>query len=118
MRGFQQVGHLMHDNVFQVPLGLLGKLGVQPDRAQLCAAAPPSSLHLSYRESLYADLKTQLPGRDQWRSGVSHQVSMPPRDDLFTLLRARTKPSVKVQYRRDTLDTLPSITLDDLEWHG
>ncbi len=43
--GFQQVDHLVDDDVFEEVLRLLHQLGVQPDTTFAVVAAPPLRFH-------------------------------------------------------------------------
>lgn len=45
MGGFEDVDHLVDDDVFQAGLWFLGELGVQPDGSGFAVAAAPSCFH-------------------------------------------------------------------------
>ena len=45
MRRFEQVGHFVHQDVFQALPWFLGQLGVQSDRSRCVIATAPLGLH-------------------------------------------------------------------------
>jgi hypothetical protein len=45
VRGFEQVKHLVNQNVFEAFLRLSGEIGIQSDRTRAVIATPPLGLH-------------------------------------------------------------------------
>ena len=73
MRRFQQVNHLVQDDIFEALFRLLGELGVQANGAGGRIAAAPLGLHLLYEEAADLDVKPWLPSLDQrWDRGLEH----------------------------------------------
>src|SRR5947207_2512926 len=77
MRRFEQVGHLMDDNIFKTFHRLSGEIGIQPNGAPAVIAAAPFRLHSLDEEPLHPDSHQSLPFFDQWWNSRPHQLTMP-----------------------------------------
>jgi len=68
---FQQVGHLMYNDVLQALRRFFGKLGIEPDIAGNRVAATPLGLHSLHKKPVYFHTQQRLPLGDQGWHGVS-----------------------------------------------
>jgi hypothetical protein len=84
MGSFNQVDHLVNDDVLEAIPGLLGELRIQTDSVNQGIAAPPLGLHLLHVETADLDIKARLPSLDQRCYSRLEGLSIPERQGLFT----------------------------------
>jgi len=94
VRWLQQVGHFVHDGIFETLPWLLGQLRVEAESACPVVAASPFGFHALHKESLYLHPHQWLPSSDQWRHGFLELLTISCLHDgpLFLCISAWTHP--------------------------
>src|SRR5262249_20608607 len=90
----QDVGHFVHDDVFEALSWLLGQLRVEAYTACPVVAASPFGFHALHKEPLYLQPQQRLPPGDQWRHSFLELLAIPClyNGSLFPCISAWTHP--------------------------
>jgi hypothetical protein len=76
VRWFEQVNHLVDDNIFKTPDRLSGEIGIQPNGARAVIAATPFRLHALDEVFPHPYAHQPLPSFNQWRNGLPQLLAI------------------------------------------
>jgi hypothetical protein len=115
VRGFDQVSHLVDDDIFKAFPRLSSKIGIQSDGPHAVIAATPFRLHSLHEESAHAYPHQSLPFFDQWRDGIPQLLSVPFLEDFLSLRFVCARPHVEDHPRVTQLNGSWPIGFDNLQ---
>ena len=95
VRRFEQVDHLVNDDVFEAFPRLPGEVGIQSDRARTVIAATPFRLHSLDEEPTHPDPYQPLPFFNQWKNRLPELLTMPFFNDCLPLRFVRAPAHMK-----------------------
>src|SRR5665213_886230 len=111
---FDEMRHLMHDDVLKALFRLLCQFGVQSNSTCARVAASPLGLHLLYVKPINGYSHHRCPSGYQRRKHRLHLLSVPPRNDGLLLLSSYSRTTPKQQSVVLYLNPRPSISLHHL----
>jgi hypothetical protein len=85
VRRFEEVNHLVNDNVLKAFPRLSGEVRIQSDGPGAVVAATPFRLHSLNEKSPHPYTHQPFPFVDQWRDGFPQLLAMPFLDDGLPL---------------------------------
>jgi hypothetical protein len=115
MRGFEQVSHLVDNDVFEAFPRFSNEIGIQSNRTHSVIATTPFRLHPLDEESAHAYPHQPLPFLDHWRDGIPQLLTLPFFKDFLPLRHVRAMTYTENHSAVDKLDGRWLIGLNNFQ---
>ena len=112
---FQQVGHLVDDDVLKAGGVFLGQFEVEPDAGRLAVAGAPFGFHPPDAPEGHLTADLLLPPGNERRHGAAQFLALPPLEDLDASCRVGALWHVEQEAAVVDLDMGTARSLDDAE---